>query len=274
MAKILVVDPSPIDRKRMRSVLEAAGHTVAEAVSPEEARSGLLARPGAVSLLLTELQFPEESGLDLLRWLRDEHRLQSLSVLVVTHQPPRETVIEMIAAGAATIITKPFGPDMLLRRVTETVAERMAMGQGEGLNLSWQIPHYIQRELKRVERSRSSLSVIVCRVEEPTDDTGVPRLLANLVHVMREYDVLARLSDQEVMILLPDTDDAGGVAVLSRVGSLVQELGLGAPDRPGVAMKVATGLATYPLESPDGEGLIALARSRALSGIPEANMPR
>jgi PleD family two-component response regulator len=274
MAKILVIDPSPIDRKRMRSVLEAAGHTVAEAVTPEEARHGMLARPGAVSLLLTELQFPEETGLDLLRWLRDEDRLHNLSVLVVTHQPPRETLIEMISTGASTIITKPFGPDMLLRRVTETLAERMAISQGEGLNLSWQIPDYINRELKRVERTRSSLSVIVCRITEPTDDEAVPRLLAGLVHVVREYDVLARLSDQEVILLLPDTDGSGSAAVLSRVGDLVREWAAGTHHRPAISLQVATGLATYPLEAPDGESLISLALNRARYGMPEANMPR
>jgi PleD family two-component response regulator len=264
MAKILIIDPSPVDRKRMRNLLEAAGHAVAEASSPTEAVSGLLSKPGTVSLVLTELAFPDAGGLDFLRWLQEHDRLSTLSVLVVTAQPPRETLIAMIAAGATTMVTKPFGADLLLRRVTETLAERMAISQGEGLNLSWQIPDYLKRELKRAERSQSHVSVAVCRVLQPGDDQAVPLLMARLVHVMREYDVLARLGDHEVVILLPDADTDGAGAVLRRIDGVVAALAHEPPEGPGLQLEVSIGVATYPAEVPDGESLIALARSRAV----------
>lgn len=264
MAKILIIDPSPVDRKRMRSVLEAAGHAVAEASTPAEAMSGLLSKPGTVSLVLTELAFPDEAGMEFLHWLSEQDRLQTLSVLVVTEQPPRDTLIAMIAAGATTMVTKPFGADLLLRRVTETLAERMAISQGEGLNLSWQIPDYVKRELKRAERSKSHLSVAVCRVLEPGDDQAVPRLMAKLVHVMREYDVLARLGDHEVVILLPDADVSGAGVVLHRINGVVEGLAQEPPEGSGLQITVRMGVATYPAEVPDGESLIALARSRAV----------
>jgi PleD family two-component response regulator len=265
MAKILIIDPSPVDRKRMRSLLEAAGHAVAEASTPAEAMSGLLSKPGTVSLVLTELAFPDETGLELLRWLNQQDRLQTLSVIVVTEQPPRDTLIAIIAAGAATVVTKPFGPDLLLRRVTDTLAERLVISQGEGLNLSWQIPDYVKRELKRAERSKSHLSVAVCRVLEPGGDQAVPRLMARLVHVIREYDVLARLGAHEVVILLPDADVSGAGVVLQRISGVVEGLEQVPPEGAGLPFTVAVGVATYPAEVPDGESLIALARSRAVA---------
>jgi two-component system chemotaxis response regulator CheY len=123
LSKILLVDSSLLDRKRMRSVLEAAGHLVVETMSPGDA-IGLISQAflGDLDVVVTELNFALALGTDLIRWLKNYD--SRLAVIVATVQPTREQVIELVSMGVATVITKPFGPDLLLRRVTETLAER------------------------------------------------------------------------------------------------------------------------------------------------------
>lgn len=262
MSKILVVDPSPVDRKRMRSILEAAGHSVLEAGTPAEAISELDRLPRHnIVLILTELYFADGTGMDLVRWVRRHD--EGLPILMVTVQPPREKVIELINAGVSTIITKPFGADMLLRRVTGTLTELGLLRQGEGASITWQITDYIRRELKRSERSGASFSIAICRLLDTMNGRAVPTLMTGLARILRESDVLARMGDNQVVILLPDTDSMGAWAVEDRIWQVVKSLAEELPDRPAVNLSVATGAATFPSEAADAEALLRLAEERA-----------
>lgn len=258
MAKILIVDGSILDRKRMRNMLEAAGHSVQECESPGEARTILEQQPpGTVKLLLTEVDFPGAAGVELIRWIKSQPAMGSLPVLVVSEQKPRQTVIEMVSAGATTVITKPFGGDMLLRRVTEALSEADALRQGDGERLTWQLEDYLRRELKRAERSGANFSVIACQLLEPRDPQGFERFMSHVLHAMRESDVVLKHGEERLMILLPDTDGAGARAVEGRVKLSAQQA-----DAAGQKVSLALGCATYPGEASDAEGLIAAALAR------------
>ncbi|HEY3367128.1 MAG TPA: response regulator [Symbiobacteriaceae bacterium] len=269
MGKILIVDPSPIDRKRIRNILEAAGHSMMEMASPTEAMHELLNLPrGAVKLILTEMRFPDTTGLEFIHWLKRQGWLPYLPVLVVTEQPPREAVIEMVVAGASTIIGKPFGADLLLRRVTETLHEAEISRQGEGDSLTWPIGDFLRRELKRAERNGADFSIVVCRVLDQLEGRAVPALMGCLLKIMRESDIWARMGDDQVVVLLPDTDMVGASVVEARIWKIVQNLAE-QPDKP-FKLDVATGIATFPSEAADGETMVALARERCFSSLPNS----
>lgn len=265
MHKILVVEPAPVDRKRIRSILEAAGHAVVEATSYAEAVSVLEgALLGSFRLIITELLLPtSQAGMDLIRLIRQRAHLQPVPLLVVTSQPPREMVIDLVTAGVSTIIAKPFGTDMLLRRVTEALANREVLRQGQDSSVSWQITDYVHRELKRSERSRTPFSVLVCRVRENEPKTAVATLMTALARLMRESDILAQLNGDHVVLLLPDTDAVGAWAVEDRIWQLVRQLEEGGEGQLPVQLAVSTGSAAYPIEAAAPEELISLAQARA-----------
>ncbi|HLN64247.1 MAG TPA: response regulator [Symbiobacteriaceae bacterium] len=257
MGKMLVVDSSLLDRKRIGNILEAAGHTVLECSAPAEAIGELQGLPpGTVDMILTELHFSEGSGLDLIGWVKEQETWSAVPLLVITAQPPREQVIELVLAGASTIVTKPFGADLLLRRVTTTLAQQTLLRQGEDSHLSWQLFDYVRRELKRSDRTGEPFSVLVCRVLDLKGGRAVPLLMAGLAPTMRESDILARLGEDQLVLLLPDTDAVGAWAVEERIGRVAAAF--------EVPVSVATGAATYPAEARDGDVLMALAQDRAL----------
>lgn len=261
MGQILIVDGSVLDRKRMRAILDAAGHDVIETADPEQALERLNSMPeNSVNLVLTEVAFPKPSGLDLVRKLKAHSAVGHSPVLVVTEQQPRERLIQLIREGASTVIAKPFGGDLLLRRVTEALAERRTLRQGEGEYLTWQIEDYLRRELKRAERSGTTFSVVVCRLLDLMDGRALPHLLGGLTHLMRESDILARQGEDTVIALLPDTDWAGASTVEARILSLAEQA---ASERIMLPLRLVTGAATFPTEATDGQALLSLAQSRA-----------
>lgn len=262
----MIVDPSLLDRKRIRIVLEAAGHSVAEVTSPSEALTQLRELPrGSIKLVMTELQFPDADGMQFIRTLRTDPVLKEVPVMVVTPQPARELVIEMVSAGVSTIVTKPFGGEMLLRRVTETLADVNLLTQGDGALLSWSIEDYLRRELKRTERNGSHFSLVLVQAVDTLQNQTVPLLMRGLVRHMRETDVLVRLGDDQVVILLPDTDVMGASVVESRVWQTAKAVMGEQTGGVFLALDVRVGTATYPTEVGDGDTLITMAKERAVA---------
>jgi CheY-like chemotaxis protein len=106
--RILICDDEPALRELVRATL-ADGYQFAEA------SDGLLAlelarelEPDAVVL---DLMLPRLGGLEVLARLQADDRLRDVPVLVITAW--NETREDVLAAGAADFLTKPFDPDEL-----------------------------------------------------------------------------------------------------------------------------------------------------------------
>lgn len=263
MGQILIVDGSLLDRKRMRAILEAAGHQVLESTAPTEAMARLQNLvPGSIKLILTELEFAEESGMEFIRWIRAREELSHVPLLAVTAQQPKEMLVQLVLAGVASVVTKPFGGDMLLRRVTETLSARAVLRQGEDDYLTWPLEGYLRRELKRAERAGAPFSVVLCRMVDSMRGKALPHFISGVVALLRESDILARWGEEQVVILLPDTDATGAEVVVSKVHELGQSLENQSGGRMLLPVPVVAGSATFPSEAADAVTLLSMALSR------------
>jgi DNA-binding response OmpR family regulator len=106
---ILLVDDEPTIRNITRIVLENEGYLILTAADGEEAL--LLSRtfPGAIHLLLTDVEMPRLNGLQLRERLREER--PATRVLLMSGK------VGMAAEQA--FLPKPFGPDVLKERVRQ-----------------------------------------------------------------------------------------------------------------------------------------------------------
>ena len=106
-ARVLVVD----DERGMRDFLEIffrrEGMEVATAASLAEARGRLEADD--FDLVMTDVQMPGGSGLELLRWVKESS--PETLVIVITAFATAETAIEAMKQGAYDYLTKPFKVD-------------------------------------------------------------------------------------------------------------------------------------------------------------------
>jgi two-component system, chemotaxis family, chemotaxis protein CheY len=113
--RILIVEDSPAMRAYVRAALEADGsHEVVEASSGLEALR-LLPR-GPYSLVVTDINMPDLSGLELVAFIRKSQHKSTPIVVISTEG--RETDRERaLSLGANAYVTKPFQPEDLLRVV-------------------------------------------------------------------------------------------------------------------------------------------------------------
>ncbi len=113
---ILVAEDEAMVRRSAVRTLEAAGYTVLEAAHGLEARELAERHAGPVHLLVTDLIMPHVSG----RVLADELRQAQPELRVIfTSGYPADALAEATRVDGAGILTKPYEPGCLARRVRE-----------------------------------------------------------------------------------------------------------------------------------------------------------
>lgn len=114
--KIGLVDDSVILRSAIRNVLESSGYEVVlEAGSSKELFEQL--EKNAPELILLDVFFPTENGLDMLARLRKQY--PQIKVLMVTGLKQETIAEEAKRLGANGILYKPFDTDDLLNAIKQ-----------------------------------------------------------------------------------------------------------------------------------------------------------
>ena len=117
MAKILIVEDNALNIKLFCDLLAAHGHEP-EAVT--DSRTALdAARAFDPDLVITDIQLPHVSGLDLIRLIRKDDELAKVPIMAVTAYSARGDEERIRAAGAQAYVSKPIS----VVRFAETVDE-------------------------------------------------------------------------------------------------------------------------------------------------------
>ena len=122
--KILIVDDFSTMRRIIKNLLRDLGFT-----NTHEADDGQTALPmlqnGSFEFLVTDWNMPGMQGIDLLKAVRADPKLNTLPVLMVTAESKREQIVEAAQAGVNGYIVKPFTAQTLHEKISK-IFERIA----------------------------------------------------------------------------------------------------------------------------------------------------
>ena len=102
--RILVVDDSLTVRQAERQLLESNGYTVDVAVDGMEGWSAV--RLKDYQLVVSDVDMPRMNGIELVRKIRGEARLQNLPVVIVSYKDRAEDRLQGLEAGANHYLAK------------------------------------------------------------------------------------------------------------------------------------------------------------------------
>jgi CheY-like chemotaxis protein len=129
-ALILLVEDDPANMLLTRTVLEDAGYRILAATTLYDARELLeLEHP---DLVITDVELFGESGLELVRDVRENPLLQDVPVVALTAHAMPGMADEVFDAGCADYIIKPVDITQLVRRVNANLALAKAVGAVPG----------------------------------------------------------------------------------------------------------------------------------------------
>ena len=120
MNKILVVDDDQESRELLCEVLEANGYTPL-AVADGTAAREVLSRDVEYRIIIADFQMPQESGLELLRKLRQQNSKHEIILMSSFMSGTEKTAAR--ALGAHALLDKPFQLTELLQTVADIVAQ-------------------------------------------------------------------------------------------------------------------------------------------------------
>ena len=116
---ILVVDDSSSVRNLVEFVLDADGYKVLQAEDGQQAWDMLQRiKP---SLVLTDFEMPNMTGLELLRRMREQDRFNDVPIIMLTARKNEDDEVNGLSAGADDYIGKPVEPLKLQARVKKTL---------------------------------------------------------------------------------------------------------------------------------------------------------
>jgi CheY-like chemotaxis protein len=127
--RILVVDDTPEVRSVLTRVLASEGYEVVEAGDGQTALAACQAANGDFDLLLTDVEMPGMSGIELAEKLTGAY--SSLRVLYISGQFEGDAVQAKVIHKGFGFLSKPFRPQALIQAVRQNLTP--SKGQGQAL---------------------------------------------------------------------------------------------------------------------------------------------
>jgi diguanylate cyclase (GGDEF)-like protein len=118
--RILVVDDERSVRELVAESLSYIGHQVTTAADGTEAAEKL--QNGTFDIVVTDMDMPRMDGMELIKHIRQHH--PDTDTIAITGHATKYKYVDVINAGAADFITKPFGLDKLEAKIRRLLRER------------------------------------------------------------------------------------------------------------------------------------------------------
>lgn len=106
MTKILIVEDNELNMKLFTDILTNQGYDICQAFDGKEAIG--VARAENPDLILMDIQLPIVSGIDILKWIREDPQHNKTPILAVTAFAMKGDKEKFMTVGFQSYITKPI----------------------------------------------------------------------------------------------------------------------------------------------------------------------
>jgi diguanylate cyclase (GGDEF)-like protein len=251
--KILVVDDSESERKRVTSLLHKLGHEVVTAGNGVEAlETYAMAMP---ELVLMDVAMPVMDGLETARTIR---RMPGpwIPIVFLSADTEPEDIAAGINAGGDDYLSKPPNAVVLAAKllamqriasmnsviarveaaaVRQEIANLAEVDQLSGFASNTAGQRMLSREFNRCSRSAQPVSLLIVSVDNHAElvrqygEEGVDACLKRLSvalqsNASRMADFISRSRDHAFCVVMPDTPMTGAVSVAERIRNTILEL--------------------------------------------------
>ena len=260
--KVLIAEDDPVSRRLLETTLSKWGYNVLACADGGEAWR-ILQQSEPPSLAILDWMMPRMDGVQVCREVRKRAAEPYVYLILLTARNQKTDIITGLEAGADDYIIKPFDANELRMRLragrrildlqTELIYAREQLREratSDSLTSLWNraaILEILQQELERAQRADVALSVLLAdldhfkRINDTYGHLAGDAALREAAHRMRlairPYDRIGRYGGEEFLLVLPDCQGAGAVALAERL-----RLAVG-----GDAMALAEGMVSVTL---------------------------
>lgn len=259
MAKILVVDDSPVEIKIIRGFLESE-HDIIETLDGQKAID--LAVQFKPDLILLDVIMPEPNGFSVCRTLKSRSDLADIPVIFITAATNIKDIVHGFENGGQDYIIKPFYAQELSARIKVHLDLRFSKEklqqyalkleeQNQQLNLLMQeletaaMTDYItglanrrsmmeslNKELERLKSTERKTGLVLCDIDNfkkindtyghECGDYVLKEVSGIMKSSLRAEDAVARWGGEEFLLLLPDLNIAGAKEIAENIRRAIE----------------------------------------------------
>ena len=124
--KVLVVDDASFVRDMVKRTIRTGFPeiTYEEAINGKKAQT-MMGRV-AFDLILCDWEMPEMSGMELLKWARQQDAYKKTPFVLVTSRGDKSHVLEAVQEGASDYLGKPFSAEQLSAKIIKALGKKLA----------------------------------------------------------------------------------------------------------------------------------------------------
>lgn len=123
MQTILLVDDDPLCIKLISPLLTNAGYSLLTAENAKDAQQLLEQNTDQIAVVLLDWEMPVMNGIELLKWIREQSKFETIQVIMQTGMDQPENIKEGIDAGAYYYLTKPIKREVLLSTIHAAIVD-------------------------------------------------------------------------------------------------------------------------------------------------------
>jgi two-component system response regulator AtoC len=127
--KILIAEDDDLTLDLLSTVLRREGHEITVVSDGQQAMD--VANAGSFDLVLSDIQMPRVSGLEVLQWMRE--KLPDTPVVLITAYAEPGAAMDAIAGGAADYLAKPIDVVALRATVARSLERRRLASENRSL---------------------------------------------------------------------------------------------------------------------------------------------
>ncbi|WP_415718348.1 diguanylate cyclase [Maridesulfovibrio sp.] len=241
---VLIVDDTPVNIKVLVQALKSS-YRMRVANGGKDALS-IAASDDPPDIILLDVMMPEMDGYEVCRRLKQNPQTMSIPVIFVTAMSDSDNEAFGLNLGAVDYISKPFSLPVVKARVRThlqlkqrtDMLENMSMIDGlTGIANRRSFDQTLEQEWGRGRRNGSVLSLIMIDIDNfkaYNDNYGhgagdeCLRLVARAIQssLSRSGDFVGRYGGEEFVVLLPECENDGALAVAENIRCKVEELNI------------------------------------------------
>jgi len=123
---VLIVEDNELNMKLFHDLLEAQGY---ETLQTREGLQALaLARQHRPDLILMDIQLPEISGLEVVKWLKEDEELSSIPIIAVTAFAMKGDEERILEGGCEAYLSKPISVMSFIATIKSFLGEHESVG--------------------------------------------------------------------------------------------------------------------------------------------------
>jgi len=129
---VLIVDDSSSMRAIIRKIIKVSGFNIGELLEAADGKEAIKVLTDEwVDLVLTDINMPNMSGLELISEMKKDEMLKLIPVVMVTTEGSEKRIQESMKLGASGYIKKPFLPEEIKRTLSAIMGEVFSISSNQ-----------------------------------------------------------------------------------------------------------------------------------------------